>query len=95
MWHVNYRVLNVMGGRTGNVNAQDQDQLKLSELFKRIADLCDAGDNNGLVQFDVTRTTLEQVFITFARFQHNMHADLDANESDEESEEVVVAQPEV
>jgi hypothetical protein len=39
-----------MGGRTGNVNvAQDPDQLKLSEFFKRIADLCDVSDDNGLV----------------------------------------------
>lgn len=60
MWTVNYRVLNVMGGRTANANvAQAEDNLILSEFFKRLTDLCDPADANGLTAFDVTRTNLE------------------------------------
>jgi ABC-type multidrug transport system ATPase subunit len=59
MWTVNYRVLNVMGGRTANANAaQAEDNLILSEFFKRLTDLCDPADANGLTAFDVTRTNL-------------------------------------
>jgi hypothetical protein len=40
----------------------------LSELFRKLTELTELGEESGFLSFDVTRTNLEQVFERFARY---------------------------
>jgi NH3-dependent NAD+ synthetase len=46
-WYLNYKVLNVKGGRTLE-NVQDQ-KINLSELFEKLSELTEQGEKTGLM----------------------------------------------
>jgi len=64
VWEQHYKIMNVVGGR----HEGNQIEMPLSGLFKRLSALC--ATQQGITEFVLTRTTLEQVFVSFARFQH-------------------------
>jgi hypothetical protein len=84
---LNYRVLNVVGGRASDKNkynkSKNSAKIKLSELFKHLTSIV---KTEGFEHYDVTRTTLEQVFIEFAKFQHNPEAEDQDQDKEKEQE---------
>jgi len=73
--------MNVVGGRR---EGQQGELMPLSKLFSNLTKLLN--EVNGVKGFELTRTTLEQVFVSFARFQHNPEKYREEQEGEDEEE---------